>query len=96
MSASTRKQKRIARRLAKAQRKLARRRPGSRRYARAKAVEVAAGKRFDRVMAPKPKLKKVRAALAATEKDLASEREANLARARAALGDKDSVTTVYG
>jgi hypothetical protein len=95
MSAPTHKQKRLARRLGKKQHKLDRRRPGTRRYAREKAGEVALGKRFDRAMAPTPKLRKVRSLLATTEKELARQRSANLARARSALGDGEAVTTVY-
>lgn len=95
LSVATRKQKRVARRLARSQRRLARRKPGTRRYARAAAEERSLGRRFDRVMAPKPKLRTLRSSLVITEAQLARERAASLARARAALGNGDPITTVY-
>jgi len=80
----TRQQLKAATRLEKAQRKLARSTPGSRRHTRATLAEVALGERFDVVMTPSAKQAKVTAEYHEARDALARLRDDSFERARAA------------
>lgn len=82
LSRATKRQKRTARRLARAQRLLDRRRPGTPRYRRAAATEARLARRFDDVMTPSKKLDRVRSELASATRELESSRAASLRMAR--------------
>lgn len=81
-----RKQVRLARKLARAQRRLDRSTPGSRRYPKRLAKADELGLRFDRRMRPGKQLLKVATALTATTEALDASRAATLADARARSG----------
>ena len=97
MARPGRKQLKSARRLKKAQRKLDRRRPGSRRYLRAAAAEEAAGARFDRVMRPSRKQAAVHTALQDTTSRLDDTRALSMdaAREKSGRGGRRSQTRVF-
>lgn len=78
LSRATNRQKRTARRLARAQRKLDRRKPDTARYRRAAKAEARHARRFDQVMAPSRKLSKLRTEMASTAHDLERSRAASL------------------
>lgn len=83
LSRATKRQKRTARALAKAQRKLDRRKPGTRRHRRAAAAEAKLARRFDVVMEPSKKLSRVRSELRSARTELDRSRAASLRAARA-------------
>lgn len=94
LARTTGAQRRAARRLAAAQRRLDRRRPGTRRHRRATIDEARAAQRFDRAVAPSRKLRSVRTELGRAERELERLRAASLRAARAGRRGPP-VTTVY-
>lgn len=78
----SRRTRRVALRLAKAQRTESRARTGSRRQRRATARAERLGPRFDRLTAPTPRQERQRVELERTRAELARHREAALAAAR--------------
>jgi hypothetical protein len=94
LSRATRRQKRTARHLAKAQRRLDRRRPGTTRYLRAARAEARLAQRFDKAMTPSKKLIGVRSELASAARELERSRATSLRSARAGHRRKET-STVY-
>lgn len=94
LSRTTKRQRSAARSLARAQRRLDRRRPGTPRHRRAAAAEARSARRFDEVMAPSKKLVKVRSELASLTRDLERSRAASLRAARAGR-TRGETSTVY-
>jgi hypothetical protein len=94
LSRPSRSQLRTARGLARAQRKLAKTSPESRRYAARAARERELGLRFDRRMRPSKQLLKVATALDATTKELDTSRASSLEDARSARGRRRRRTRV--
>lgn len=86
LSRPSRRQLAAARRLARAQRRLDRRREGTRRYERARRAEADAGERFDRVMTPSRRQRAVHAELQDVSTRLEAERATSFEAARRALG----------
>ena len=86
MGRATRRQRHVARQLRSSQRRLDRRRPGTRRHAAAAAREAVRGARFDRVMAPSRKQVDVRDRLDAVTVELDDLRAERLARIRIRRG----------
>lgn len=82
LSRPHRRQIKAARKLAKSQRRLDRRRPGSRRHAKAEQRERELAERFDRVMAPSKRHRAVRRDLDEVTRRLEESREASLERVR--------------
>lgn len=81
-----RRQLRAARQLVKAQRRLDKADPGSRKYARRRAEAEQLGLRFDRVMRPSRKQVKVAGALTTVTRQLEASRATSLEHARATSG----------
>lgn len=94
LSRATRRQKRTARQLAKAQRRLDRRKPATARYRRAATTEARLAQRFDKAMAPSKRLIRVRAELESATRELERARAASLRSARSARKRSDT-STVY-
>lgn len=92
LSATTRSQRRAARALARAQRRLDRRRSGTRRHRRAAEAETRAARRFDRVTSPSRKLVSVRAELASATRELDRARAASLRAARRGLTSRTDIS----
>lgn len=82
----SRRQLRLARRLARAQRRVARRTPGTGRHERAVAKEESLGLRFDRAMRPSRKQLKVATALTSVTRELDDSRARSLEQARVSSG----------
>lgn len=95
LSRATKPQKRAARRLAKAQHRLDRRRPGTPRHRRAAAREARLARRFDDVMAPSKRLTRVRSELTSARRELERSRATSLRAVRAARR-RTATSTVYG
>jgi hypothetical protein len=93
LSRATTRQKRTARRLARAQRILDRRKLGTARHRRAATAEARLGRRFDQIMAPSKRLAKVRSELAAATSELERSRASSLRTARAARRRIEASTT---
>jgi len=79
----TRAQLSAARKLERAQRRLALSKPGSRRHEKALLAEAELGEKFDRVMAPSPKQARATAEYEAARDELTALRDASFERARA-------------
>lgn len=92
LSAVTGRQRRAARKLRSAQRHLDRSRRGTRRHRRAVATENEAARRFDKVMAPSAKLRRVRSEKERIDTELGLSREASF---RAVRTKTTSSATVY-
>ncbi len=82
LSRATGRQRKAARRLARSQKRLDRRRPGTRRHRRAAAREQERARRFDRVMAPSKKLLRTRSELTVASRELERSKARSLAAAR--------------
>jgi hypothetical protein len=85
LSRPTRRQVRTARKLRAAQRRLDRRSPGGRRYAKALRAESERARAFDKVMAPSRRQAQVHAELESVTRRLDDSRDASLHRARAGV-----------